>query len=129
MTDRTLRMLYREVPEVHGCMRACGQCCGPVPWSPAELERVEGRIPAGTVRVPAPGTPGHTVLVHPLQPRSCPMLGPDKACTVYEARPLMCRMFGAVEADNMRCPLGAKAKRPLSDAQGHRLADRYRAGK
>lgn len=127
MTARALRMLYRDVPEVHGCMPACGKCCGPVPWSPAELAAVEGRIPSGTVRLPAPGGTTEVMLVHPLEPRRCPMLGPDKACTVYEARPLMCRMFGAVDGPGMVCPFGAKARRVLSDAQGRALANRYKA--
>jgi Fe-S-cluster containining protein len=126
MTDRSLRMLYREVPAVSGCKPGCGRCCGPVPWSAAELARVEDRIPSGTVRVPAPGGQGHVVLVHPLT-TACAMLAADKSCTVYEARPLMCRLFGAVDAEFMTCQFGAKAARPLSDKAGHRLVDRYKA--
>ena len=126
MTARALRMLYREVPAVEGCKPACGKCCGPVPWSPAEIERVASRIPPGTERFPAPGGPEGFILLANISTGSCAFLSAERACTVYDARPLMCRMFGAVDAPNMRCPFGAKARAPLNHGQGRALVARYR---
>jgi Fe-S-cluster containining protein len=126
MTARALRMLYREVPEVKGCLTGCGKCCGPVPWSPAELERVASRIPPGTLSRPAPSGPTEMVmLINPVT-GGCAMLDAEKRCTVYEARPLMCRMFGAVAGPGLECPFGARAGRPLSDRKAGALAQRYK---
>ena len=126
MTARALRMLYREVPAVDGCKPECGKCCGPVPWAPAEIARVAARIPPGTERLPAPGGPAGFVLLADPRTGMCAFLSAERACTVYDARPLMCRMFGAVDAPNMRCPFGAKARAPLRHDQGRSLVGRYR---
>ena len=128
MTARALRMLYREVPAVDGCKPECGKCCGPVPWSPAEIARVASRIPVTALRLPAPGGPEGFVLLADATTPACAFLGPDRACTVYDARPLMCRMFGAADVPNMRCPFGAKARRPLNERQANSLRHRYRDG-
>lgn len=127
MTDRALRMLYRQAPPVVGCKPGCGQCCGPVPWTPAELARVTDRIPRGTQIEDAPGGPfGVVMLVNPLNPRACPMLDAAKRCTVHADRPLMCRLFGAVSEPRLTCPFGARASRPLTDAKARRLTDAYK---
>lgn len=126
MTARALRMLYRDVPAVEGCKPACGKCCGPVPWAPAEIARVAPRIPPGTARLPAPGGPDGFVLLADPRTGLCAFLSAERACTVYDARPMLCRMFGAVDAPNMRCPFGAKAHAPLRQDQGRALVARYR---
>ena len=126
MTARALRMLYRDVPAVEGCKPACGKCCGPVPWAPAEIARVAERIPQGTERFPAPGGPDGFLLLADPRTGLCAFLSAERACTVYDARPLLCRMFGAVDAPNMRCPFGAKARTPLRAADGYALVGRYR---
>lgn len=126
MTDRALRMLYRDVPAVVGCKPGCGRCCGPVPWSPAERARVAPRLPDDVVAMPAPGpNDGFLLLVRESHPTRCAALDDDKRCTVYDARPLMCRLFGATDAPQLTCAFGARAARPLTDTKARALCNRY----
>lgn len=84
-------------------------------------------MPSHAVATPVPQGPLGTVLLTDARGGTgCPMLDAEKRCTVYDARPLMCRMFGAVKAERLTCPFGAKAARPMTDAQGHALVRRYK---
>jgi Fe-S-cluster containining protein len=125
VTDRALRMLYREVPEVKGCKAGCGKCCGPVPWTPAELARVTHQVPPGTERVVAPGGLSNVLMLVNPATGACAMLDAEKRCTVYERRPLMCRIFAAADDVGLQCPFGARAGRPLKAAKARALTDRY----
>lgn len=40
---------------------------------------------------------------------TCPLLNPDGKCSVYEDRPAICRIWGAVE--KMKCPHGCRPKK------------------
>lgn len=127
MTARSLRMAYREIPAVTGCKADCGRCCGPVPWTPAEIQRLGERRPPHAMTVPAPGGPPAIVLlIDPTNPGRCPLLDEQKRCSAHDARPLMCRLFGAADAPGLVCPFGAAARRPLSDAQARRITVQYK---
>jgi hypothetical protein len=54
----------------------------------------------------------------PLLPAERPLLDAGR-CTVYADRPLICRLFGAVE--DLRCPFGCLPERLLTPAEGRRL--------
>lgn len=120
MTCRTLRMLYRDVPAM-SCLPGCTDCCGPVPWSADEWARVAqepaalsaDRETMGNAVVPTvPGT------------LRCPFASAE-GCTVYDRRPLVCRMFGVVRDARLTCPHGCGPKRKLSAEQGAALRHRY----
>lgn len=50
----------------------------------------------------------------------CPMLDEARGlCSIYEQRPLICRLFGLVEG--MRCPYGCIPDRWLTDAEAYEL--------
>ena len=66
------------------CKPGCHDCCGPVPTTAAERSRM-GKPPEESL-------PGHCAYAT------------EEGCACYEERPLMCRLFGAVE--NLRCPRG-----------------------
>ncbi|TAK99234.1 MAG: YkgJ family cysteine cluster protein [Aquabacterium sp.] len=75
------------------CSSGCSACCHiPVGISEIEasyIERNTGRrMKRGVVSAPAPlpGTVG-----------PCPLLAPDGRCSVYEARPFICRVFAAFD--------------------------------
>jgi hypothetical protein len=85
-------------------VESCHSCVA----APAE----RGRVRAATgVRLPP---------VHAGSP--CAALGADGRCAVYAHRPLVCRLFGAVDHPLMRCPFGCRpAGGLLPAAEGRRL--------
>ncbi len=88
-----LDALYAELPKL-ACKGKCWKCCGPVLMSPGERERIRRE---GGVEVP-------TVPEMRREHRTmCPALK-NHRCTVYTARPLVCRLWGIEET--MRCPYG-----------------------
>lgn len=54
--------------------------------------------------------------------RLCPFLTKDKKCSVYDIRPLVCRLWGLTE--RMTCPHGCKPDRYLTDAEEFTLLSR-----
>lgn len=93
-----LDALYAQIPDA-GCKGLCQEFCGPVVMSSEEWQRIKER--AGNVRAVS------------LQ---CPLLSPEGKCTVYEVRPMICRLWGSVES--LRCPHGCKPAAYLSKEDG-----------
>lgn len=59
----------------------CGGCCSNLlPLSLAEIERIRAYIAE------------HQISMHGHDP-DCPFLNAEKRCTVYEVRPLICRIY------------------------------------
>jgi Fe-S-cluster containining protein len=99
------RQIYASIPGFE-CIEGCTDCCGPVPWSRFELKQ------AGLSRPPPERAD-----------QRCPYSLAGN-CGVHQARPLMCRLFGAVE--DLRCPHGRGPLELLSTEQGHDLVRRYK---
>lgn len=108
-----LDRIYRAIPTVE-CKGLCAEACGPIQMSPQEHQRIMDRgvdIPDGFDLL----ANGKSV---------CPALK-DNRCTVYEDRPLICRLWGAVES--MPCPFGCTSTPGLlMDAGARALLDRVR---
>lgn len=107
-----LKELYARIPKVVGCKTDCNGCCGPVPMIDMERVAIKHMIQpheAGTV---------YEYAVTPVRPdcMTCSYSTP-KGCAIYDDRPLLCRLFAASDAARMKCPHGASAKVPLSDAE------------
>ena len=99
-----LRSAYKKIPKFD-CIEGCTDCCGIVVWTEMELERVKERK-------------FHT-------DTDCPYIGP-KGCTVYGQRPLVCRMFGAVDAPLLECSHGRGPKKKLSEEEGEKIMEAYK---
>src|SRR5690349_3487728 len=96
-----LQRLYAELPSVE-CQGKCFEFCGPVACSTGERHIVRNAEPGRVLELGSMN--------------NCPMLDLDtKRCQVYVDRPLVCRLFGMVEA--MRCPHGCEPTRWLTDAE------------
>lgn len=103
-----LHAIYSRIPQMEGCDGSCAVACVSVPAGPGEAEQLAqagARLtgpPMGELGIwPADGqltaAPGHR----------CPVL--DRAtnrCTAYEARPAICRLYGAVP--EMPCVRGCR---------------------
>jgi hypothetical protein len=110
--------LYDRIPAFR-CKPGCGDCCGVVPWSENEWAKVADRAPPGTTTIKAddaiiPTRPGSSV---------CPFF--SSGCTVYNDRPFMCRLFGAVRDPRLRCPHGCGPTHPLSAAKALKMTRQY----
>lgn len=99
---RKIDEIYRQLPTIQ-CQGKCSESCGPILMSDAEEKRIVDAV-------------GHE-----------PDFGPDlkcnllqcNRCSVYEIRPLICRLWGLVKA--MRCPFGCVPDRWLPEEESRRL--------
>lgn len=116
---RRLDALYRRLPRVE-CRGLCAEACGPIGASEGEVERLEKASGRALSVVDHPG--GGIV---------CSMLDVEPGtavrgrCTAYEARPLVCRLFGV--AEGLLCPEGCKPTRVLTRAEVNGLFAEVRA--
>jgi len=102
----TIRRLYDEIPGFE-CVPGCSECCGPVPAHEWETNRL-GIEDAESVTAAA------LKCLTGVEVKKCPLLEGGK-CSVYENRPLMCRLFGTVE--DLKCPYGKAPEKLLTKSQ------------
>jgi len=108
MTDAERHQrIYDLVPEME-CKEGCTDCCGPVPLSNWERDRIGAK---------------NNLIYHPVK-LECPYIK-DGQCSVYEKRPFLCRLFGTVDTMRLRCPHGRKPDKPLTEQQGMELIREY----
>lgn len=116
---QALRRLYDQVPEIN-CKGLCADSCGPIEMSTTERATIRKRGVEITDR---------DVALARLRDEGdfdCDALV-DGRCSVYEDRPMICRLWGVTET--LRCPYGCEAERVLPDDEGFvLLADSLRAG-
>ncbi|MDF1763587.1 MAG: YkgJ family cysteine cluster protein [Oleibacter sp.] len=86
-TNRNIIARLRERIPTFECVEGCHDCCGPVTTSSEEMSRL-----------PVKSDAEHEAALEHL---NCVHLGP-KGCTVYDERPLICRLFGTTP--RMPCP-------------------------
>lgn len=96
----SLERIYRAIPTVD-CKGLCTESCGPIEMSDEERERIAAR----GVTIP-PAAQAMQAIISGVRTADCPALT-DGRCTVYEDRPLICRLWGAVQS--MPCPYGCEA--------------------
>lgn len=102
MTDREIevRAIWAQIPSVN-CKGHCTDSCGPIGMTaPEEAILAERGVAVGFDR----------------ETLTCDQLKFGR-CQVYEDRPLVCRLWGAVP--KMRCLWGCEPT--LTDEQGHGL--------
>lgn len=114
-----LQAIYNRIPRVRGCKRGCSDCCGPVPVCAAEAARIAS---------PQPLARWERGWITPVRGdcMSCAYASP-MGCTIYETRPILCRLFGAVDHPGMTCPHGARAKRLLRNDEARQLIEEAEA--
>lgn len=104
-----LEALYARIPHID-CKKLCRECCGPIVqagvMSALEFERL-----AEYERQPE----------DPKNFMACWLLTPDGLCSAYDARPLICRLWGVVDTPLMRCPFGCVPDRWLTDAESRTM--------
>lgn len=99
--EKEIKKLYAKIPEFE-CLEGCTGCCGPVPFSKWEWDRIKDKRKATGF--------------------DCPYINCGK-CEIYDKRPLLCRLFGTVE--DLRCPYGRRPDKLLSKKEGQEIMNRY----
>lgn len=99
---RKIRKLYSQIPDA-GCKGLCWEACGPVPVARAE----RGII-----------TMKHGGRVH--SSMDCPYLV-NRKCSVYEDRPMLCRLYGVTDDPRLTCPFGCRPAKMLTNAEANEL--------
>lgn len=117
MTDDSIEAVWAEIPDVD-CRGLCEAYCGPVDCSMVERRLLKEH----GVRLKV--LPVLTVGIGAAEP--CIALE-DGRCTVYDVRPTICRLWGAVDVDGMRCEHGCRPERYLTDVEARQLLLRARA--
>lgn len=107
------KKIYEKIPKVTGCKKGCTECCGPVPCTKQEFDAI--------LDIPEKFAP-----VCDEQGNRFPVcrFKSDDGCLVYEDRPIICRLLGAVNDVGMACPYGATSVRLLSSRAAGRLIQR-----
>ena len=96
---------YAKIPQVN-CQRKCQEACGPIMMSKSEQRRIENHV-------------GRKVNFLNMETLTCPLLTPSGACGIYEQRPAICRMYGAVKM--LACPHGCEPERWLTNEEAREI--------
>ena len=99
------------------CKPDCHACCGLVPFTDSEKARVQVVRPLEQWE---PFGNGSWVPRAALDTFRCPFVT-SHGCGIYQDRPMVCRLFGAVDHPNMNCPMGCGPKRKLTDRQSRAI--------
>lgn len=100
-----LMALRERIPAME-CIDGCTDCCGPVPVNMVEIARIEHKR----------GRSGGIDCQYATGGR----------CMIYENRPVMCRLFGAVDTPMLECPHGRHPLQRLSTAEADEILREYR---
>lgn len=118
--DAALAAVYARIPPMAPpCDGRCWHACGPIDMAHRERQRIREagvRISHYTDALASP-----TAFY-------CEALTADRRCKVYPLRPLICRLWGAIES--LPCPFGCRpVGGPLSDQEGIQLlVEAFQAG-
>jgi hypothetical protein len=119
--EEALAGLYAQIPDA-GCKGLCADACGPIGMSEHERRRL------GAAGYDIPAIRSHQDAVRAVRELpTCPALT-DGRCGAYEARPALCRLYGA--AEGMRCPHGCEPDGGVlpRDVAGRLLRESLRVG-
>lgn len=109
--DAQLRELYDRIPKIPDCDGRCWTSCGPIGMSDREHQRIRQ---AG-YKI----TPYRQAMQH-VETYRCEALSSSRQCAVYDLRPVVCRLWGAVEG--MPCVYGCRPEGGyLTDVEGYWL--------
>lgn len=103
-----LDRLYDELPTL-ACKGECHSSCGPIAMTDVENRRITKRTGIPPATLVEENDQGMITDV------KCSLLRPDNTCAVYAIRPMICRLWGIVDA--LKCPWGCK---PDPDWIGYR---------
>ncbi len=111
---KKLESIYKKIPEIE-CKGLCHPSCTIVPASKIEIKRARGRMGGKNPFNPIHGLKKAMGGEIP----SCAALTEDKRCSIYNARPAICRLYGV--AEGLDCPFGCVPKKKISKQEAYAL--------
>lgn len=105
--NKKLLSLYSKIPEIE-CKGLCHASCTIVPAAKIEIKRARERMKGKNPFNPLNAL--NTIKNDKCIP-SCAALK-NKRCSIYTARPAICRIYGV--AEGLECEFGCKPKNKLS---------------
>jgi Fe-S-cluster containining protein len=132
--EEVIQTVRRHIPTGSRCRTGCHECCGPVPFCEYEWSRIPGHLKQnlhihrvemdwpviGHVLLPLPlevvrkklrrklrhfKTLSQTMRLGPEMGVACPFEIPA-GCAIYQERPIVCRLFAAVDNPMLTCSHG-----------------------
>ena len=85
-----LQQIYEKIPAFPSC-KHCHQCCGPILWFQPEEENIRNYLKKHHLSYQM-----WTLEEFMLHNMQCPYLSKN-GCSIYPARPLICRLQGVIE--------------------------------
>lgn len=107
--QQRMEALYARIPHID-CKKLCRACCGPIMQAGTMTQLEFDRLSA------YPEQPAD-----PKDFMACSLLTHDGLCSVYDARPMICRLWGVVDDPMMRCPHGCEPVRWLTNEESRAL--------
>lgn len=115
---KSLEEIYAAVPKIE-CRKRCFAACSFIPLHVAELKRITDNSKVSIETMEYMDDPD-VKMIKTVGDDRCPLLIFNE-CSVYELRPLICRMYGVVES--MRCQHGCVPERVLSNEEAGELIE------
>ena len=118
--------IYSQLPSLE-CKKLCYPVCGPIHVSKAEKRVVVNFLRNSGIPIRefktfrTPEVRNHVLKKHDDSDGclTCPYLTKERLCSIYPARPLICRLWGVVE--NLKCPHGCVPSRYLTVKEASRF--------
>ena len=110
---KKLDQIYKKIPDVD-CQGHCHQSCTLIPAAKIEIKRARGRMGGKN-----PFNPVHAL--QSLQDNKIPSCAALKEgrCSIYTARPAICRLYGV--AEGIECGFGCQPKKKLSNQEAYAI--------
>lgn len=110
-----LQTLYAKIPSIV-CIGLCHPSCSIVPAAKIEIKRARKRLGGKN-----PFNPMRTLGAIEVGETKIPSCGAlkDKRCSIYSARPAICRLYGV--AEGLECSFGCVPKKKLTKQEAHDL--------
>jgi Fe-S-cluster containining protein len=90
---KRLEEIYKMLPDIK-CKQECSYACGPITMSYGEAERLQQETGAPVKKCD--------------QNLECGYLLEGKNCSIHPIRPILCRLWGVVDTEEMTCPHGCE---------------------
>lgn len=110
---KKLEKIYAKIPEID-CKGLCHPSCSIVPAAKIEIQRAKGRMGGKNPFSPLSAN----IALESGSIPSCAALK-DKKCSIYTARPAICRLYGV--AEKLECHFGCKPKKMLTQTEAYSI--------
>jgi len=114
LADKIMPSVLPSTPCRKGCAACCHIACA---ISEREAQRIglaTGRIPQAVERDLEKARERVDINVHRFYGVPCTFLGPDKACTIYDVRPMACRIQHSLNETAQPCePVPGDCDKPM----------------